>query len=92
MPVDDYEEYYIEACRQYNPDMGLYFESRKGYYKYHWWGYTREDGDYDFSAEGNKGQLIYISPKKNAIIVRNGKTYGGVDNWMEVVFQMVERL
>jgi CubicO group peptidase (beta-lactamase class C family) len=92
MPVSDYDEYYLEACKKFNPDMGLYFESGMGYYKYFWWGHSRDDGEYDFSAEGNKGQLIYISPKKNAIIVRNAKSYGGVDNWPEIAFQMVERL
>ena len=90
--VDDYTEYYVEACKRFNPDMGLFFESGKGYYKYFWWGYTREDGAYDFIAEGNKGQIIYVSPSKNAIIVRNGKDYGGVDNWTEVVFQMIDKL
>ena len=92
MLVSDYNEYYLEACKKFNPDMGSFFASGMGYYKYFWWGYSRGDGDYDFSAEGNKGQLIYVSPKKNAIIVRNGKSYGGVDNWPEIVFQMVERL
>jgi CubicO group peptidase (beta-lactamase class C family) len=90
--VDDYDEYYIEACKRFNPGMGPFFESGKGYYKYFWWGHAREGGGYDFSAEGNKGQLIHISPSKNAIIVRNGKGYGGVDDWPEVVFQMVDRL
>ena len=92
LPVNDYNEYYLEACKKYNPDMGLYFESGIGYYKYFWWGYLREDGEYDFSAEGNKGQLIYVSPRKNAIIVRNAKSYGGVDNWPEIALQMLDRL
>jgi len=91
-PVDNYDEYYRDACRKYNPDMGPYFESGIGYYKYFWWGYSREEGAYDFSAEGNKGQMIYVSPLKNVIIVRNGKDYGGVDNWTDVVYEMVERL
>jgi CubicO group peptidase (beta-lactamase class C family) len=68
------------------------FEDGKGYYKYHWWGYSRKDGAYDFSAEGNKGQIIYISPSKGLIIVRNGKEYGGVDNWLEMLFGMADRM
>jgi len=92
MPISDYDKYYREACKKFNPDMGPYFESGMGYYKYFWWGYSREEGGYDFSAEGNKGQLIYVSPKKNAIIVRNGKSYGSIDNWPEIAFQMIERL
>lgn len=43
-----------------------------GYYKYHWWGMHNQDGTYDYSANGHLGQIIYVSPKNNAIFVRNG--------------------
>ena len=92
MPVSDYSDYYIEACKKYNLDMLRDFESGTGYYKYHWWGHSRANGEYDFSAQGNKGQYIYVSPKNNAIIVRNGKDFGGIDNWLEIAYQMVDRL
>ena len=85
-PMDvDYEEYYklrVEPS----------FKSGKGFYKYFWWGYSREENDYDFLAAGNKGQFIYVSPLKNLVIVRNGKEYGHVDNWPEVLHTMADRL
>lgn len=53
-----------------------FFENKYEYYKYFWWGYTRDENDYDFAAMGNRGQFIYICPQKILIIVRNGKKYG----------------
>ncbi len=46
-----------------------------GYYGYMWWGFLRPDG-YDFSAAGDKGQYIYVSPAGQLVIVRNGTDYG----------------
>jgi CubicO group peptidase (beta-lactamase class C family) len=44
-----------------------------GYYKYHWWGLLNRDGTYDYTATGSPGgQVIYISPGHNAIVVHNG--------------------
>lgn len=60
-----------------------------GYYKYMWYGLTREDGADDFFAAGNKGQFIYVSPQANLIIVRNGVTYGaglGEFDWVEIFY------
>ncbi len=45
------------------------------YYGYMWWGQNC-DGRTDFFADGDHGQLIYISQAKNLIIVRNGERYG----------------
>lgn len=46
------------------------------FYKYMWWGVERDGPADDFVALGNHGQLIYVSPHKNLIIVRHGETYG----------------
>ncbi len=43
-----------------------------GYYKYHWWGMRNQDGTYDYAALGACGQVIYISPGNNTIVLRNG--------------------
>jgi CubicO group peptidase (beta-lactamase class C family) len=45
-------------------------------YGYMWWGICRAEDDCDFAAEGNLGQLIYISPRSNLIIVKNSSGYG----------------
>jgi CubicO group peptidase (beta-lactamase class C family) len=46
------------------------------YYKHFWWGQQRADGDYDFSARGNHGQFVFVSPKNQVVIARNGRDYG----------------
>ncbi len=53
-------------------------EASVNYYQYSWW-LPSPDGD--FIAEGILGQLIYIHPKKNLIIVRMGKNEGSTDWW-----------
>jgi hypothetical protein len=52
-----------------------------------WWGIQRGEQNYDFMALGNKGQIIYISPQKNLIILRFGESYGefgGSQGWVEM--------
>jgi hypothetical protein len=55
---------------------GPFFTSLGHYYSYFWWGSKRLGGKSDFSAVGNKGQYIYVSPQKSVIIVRSGFDYG----------------
>ncbi|HQE97036.1 MAG TPA: serine hydrolase [Methanothrix sp.] len=58
-------------------DRAAYYPQKvlmeNGYYKYFWWGNRRDDGSYDFSAQGYLGQWIYVSPQADLIIVRNGE-------------------
>jgi CubicO group peptidase (beta-lactamase class C family) len=67
-------------------------EENNGYYKYHWWGKKRENGQYDFMAIGHLGQFIYICPEKDLIIVRFGKKYGRVDSWPAVFRFLADKL
>ena len=76
---------------EYYPE---WFASLPGqaYYKYMWWGMAREGGSYDFSAEGNKGQFIYVSPQKNLIIVRNGIEYGlPSEEWFKLFYEFASQ-
>jgi CubicO group peptidase (beta-lactamase class C family) len=63
-------EWVAEATK----DSGL-LEDAPFYYGYMWWGKHCDRRD-DFFADGDHGQLIYVSPSKNLIIVRNGEQYG----------------
>ena len=67
----------------------MIYDSLGGYYKYLWYGYFREGDDFDFTAEGDHGQYIYISPSKKLIIVRNGTAYGelGNEDWLRLFHQ-----
>ena len=62
----------------------------KVYYQFLWWGLNRGEQGYDYSALGNLGQIIYVSPEKNLLIVRNGERYGlegeGFE-WLDIFFQ-----
>lgn len=80
----NYSDYYNESVK------GMV---GKGYYKYLWWGIEKDNGMYDFIAEGDKGQFIYISPDKNLVIVRNGTEYG-VDpaEWISIYNRFVRIL
>ena len=64
----------------------------QGYYKYMWWGMGRPDGSYDYTAEGDKGQYIYVSPQKNLVIVRNGIEYGiPSENWLKLFYDFASQ-
>jgi CubicO group peptidase (beta-lactamase class C family) len=45
-------------------------------YGYMWWGICRAEGDCDFAAEGNLGQMIHVSPRSGLIMVKNSSGYG----------------
>jgi len=74
----------------YYPDEfgQLIYDELGGYYKYMWYGYFRGEDGYDFAAEGDRGQIIYISPHKNLIIVRNGTDYGiPFTDWVQSLYE-----
>ena len=78
------DDYYPEGFGQ------SIYDSGQGYYKYMWYGYLRENGEFDFAAEGDHGQFIYVSPSKNLIIVRNGVEYGADWNgepWIQAFYE-----
>lgn len=64
----------------------------QGYYNYMWWGMVRDDGTYDFTAEGDKGQFIYVSPENNMVIVRNGTKYGiSSHEWLRLFYEFADQ-
>jgi CubicO group peptidase (beta-lactamase class C family) len=64
----------------------------QGYYKYMWWGMARDGGAYDFTAEGDKGQFIYVSPQKDLVIVRNGIQYGiPSEEWLKLFYEFASQ-
>jgi CubicO group peptidase (beta-lactamase class C family) len=66
---------YVEAY--YPNEFGqIIYDSRLGYYQYMWYGLFHEDGSYDFFAEGDRGQLIYVAPGIDLVIARFGENFG----------------
>jgi CubicO group peptidase (beta-lactamase class C family) len=84
---------WVKESTQPDPalDEGSYFPdyfdefADGGYYKYLWWGVERDVGEHDFSALGNNGQFIYVSPQNDLIVVRNAQKYGPKAlDWLEI--------
>jgi len=80
---DNYSDYYSDYVKAM---------PGTGYYKYMWWGMARDDGSYDFTAEGDKGQFIFVSPENNMVIVRNGTKYG-IDSheWVKLFYEFASQ-
>jgi CubicO group peptidase (beta-lactamase class C family) len=62
-----------------------YWQAAGGYYKYMWWGKRKDDGGYDYMAQGHLGQWIAVSPQERVIVVRFGISDEGVDAWEDVI-------
>lgn len=64
-------------------------------YAYHWW---KSNLSGDFYAQGIWGQILYISPSLNTIIIRHGKSKGKIkdeisgDNWGERIEKVAATL
>jgi len=50
------------------------------------------DGTYDYYARGHLGQVIYICPTKDLIIVRNGSSGGVAGNWGVVCRAIAQKM
>lgn len=58
-----------------------------------WWGQRRADGGRDFAARGNHGQMVFVSPANDVVIVRNGWRYGlPAPEWFERARVMADQL
>ena len=53
-------------------------------YKYMWYS-TPSIQSYDIVAWGKSDQIMYISPENDLVILRTGKTDGGVSDWVETI-------
>lgn len=67
------------------------WKAEGGYYGYHWWGKLNADGSYDFMARGHLGQLIYVAPRENVVIVRFGPEPDKDILWVDVARAIVEQ-
>jgi CubicO group peptidase (beta-lactamase class C family) len=82
------EDYYHHDLFADDP----FFRSEGGFYGLMWWGYAPKGGRRDFFAFGRYGQLIYIAPDKNLVIVRNGTSDGRVTFWPAVLRRLADAL
>lgn len=78
--VKDYFRYYTKH------PWGKWFSTGNGYYKRFWWGYKINEVEYDYFSMGVLGQILYISPRKNTIVIRLGKEWG-INGWWPTVIK-----
>ena len=83
----------IHTASYYPDDFGqMIYRDLGGYYKYMWYGFFRDEEDYDFMAEGDRGQFIYVSPDKQLIIIRNGLNWGMASStWIRAFQEFAEQ-
>ncbi|WP_298828663.1 serine hydrolase [uncultured Piscinibacter sp.] len=63
------------------------------YYQLFWWGQRRNGGNHDFSARGNHGQFIVVSPRNGVVIARFGTQYGvRPGEWVALLESVAEHL
>ncbi len=74
---DEYRDYWLK-----NNDID---------YNFMWYSTRNDETKEDIFALGKYGQYIYISPKNKIVIVRHGKEYGRINNWIEV-FKEITKL
>src|SRR5439155_25740167 len=88
---DDHRPWHPGSVLGFGDTAYAEYQAGVGYYKYMWWGRMRGDGSYDFMARGNYGQYIYVSPKRNVVIVRFGVERGQVDSWQQVLQSVADQ-
>lgn len=55
------------------------------FYKYQWWGHELPDGKVNFFASGAYGQVIYVCPAQEIVILRFGEERGRIDFGWHVI-------
>jgi CubicO group peptidase (beta-lactamase class C family) len=80
----DYFRYYKKH------PWGKWFSTGKGYYKHFWWGYKINETEYDYFSMGVLGQILYISPRKNTIVIRLGREWGINGWWPSVIKDFID--
>ena len=75
-----------------NFDSYPIWKEMNGYYGYHWWGLRNKDGSYDFMAQGHLGQIIYIAPRNNSVVVRLGEEPDKQVNWAFVLQALIDEI
>lgn len=61
-------------------------------YRYMWYSTPSEQESYDIIAWGKSDQILYISPANNTVILRTGKTDGGVSDWVKTLKDLISSM
>ncbi len=69
-----------------------FLESKNIGYKYMWYCTPSAQSGYDIIAWGKSDQILYISPANNTVVLRTGKTDGGVSNWVKTIKDIITEI
>ncbi len=72
--------------REYN---GTFLAGKNTGYKYMWYCTPSPQSGYDIVAWGKSDQILYISPANDTVVLRTGKTDGGVSDWVATIKQII---
>lgn len=61
-------------------------------YKYMWYSLPSNQEGYDIIAWGKSDQIMYISPANNTVLLRTGKTDGGVSDWVKTLKNLISSI
>ncbi|MDE6411736.1 MAG: beta-lactamase family protein, partial [Clostridia bacterium] len=69
-----------------------FLEGRNIGYQYMWYSTPSNDSGYDIVAWGKSDQILYISPSSDTVILRTGKTDGGVSDWVKTLKELIREI
>lgn len=72
-----------------NDYEGSFLADKNIGYQYMWYYTASKQSSLDTIAWGKSDQILYISPANNVVILRTGKTDGGVSNWVETLQNII---
>ena len=61
-------------------------------YKYMWYCAPTAQGGYNIIAWGKSDQILYVSPENDLVVLRTGKSDGGVSDWVEIIKNIAAKL
>ena len=69
---------------------GPWLSTGRGYYGWHWWGRHEDGAENTIFAMGIHGQILLISPRHRAVVVRLADRWALKDWWPEVILEGLE--
>jgi CubicO group peptidase (beta-lactamase class C family) len=84
----------IQNAEYYSKSFGDYvYDDGQGYYGYFWYGLARDGLPADVVAEGDRAQIIHISPANGVVVVRNGLDFGiSIGEWVDAFYELAGRV
>lgn len=82
----------VEAFRRYRDlAWGPWLSTGRGYYGWHWWGRHEAPGPNTVFALGIHGQMVVVSPRHRAVVVRLADRWALNAWWPDVILEALDR-